>query len=945
MGISAPPTEAVFGDEFGDACDNCLAVSNPDQFDNDDDGAGAACDCNDNDPLNLPGGEEICDNNDNNCDGRVDEDLVSDCGTGVCQGTMACAAGSWSDCTSFGDDAGTCALCDVNGNPAYDETQSNECSPTTCPEDGCGVDNCGTYIFGDYPDNVPNQCSAIYTCTQRTCSGTAACETDADGDGYCVSCGDCDDNDASRFLGNPEVCDRKDNDCNGIIPDDETDDDDDGMTECEGDCDDAVASCTNDCTTQAYQDADGDHYGNSVVTHRACDAPAGYVSDNTDCDDSDSVKFPGNPEFCDRKDNNCDGAVDEHDQTAPSTTSNALVGWQNTDITVDLSAVDETGCDIQATYYCIDQTNECEPDTLGTTVTVTAEGTNYVRYLSIDMSGFGDGGDYSDYGNVEAVNSDIVNIDKTSPVITFTRTPANTNGWNNADVVVDFECTDELSGVNSCTPNTIISTEGVNQSLTGTVIDKAGNSATYDVIEISIDKTNPVTTDDYAFDSIWTNNDAYITLSSTDELSGVDFTKYCIDNTGACVLDTDYVSGTIDIATEGTSYLRYASTDKAENLEENKQAVVMLDKTSPIGSIEVSSADDSACGFWFQWWIDNGAVSWDIVHGCAKVSAVLDDPISGVKTYTIKLLDSNGNIVDEKTDEPITHNFESPEKTWKVVVEAYDNAGNYMTISRLLYEDDDQDVSILNPDGGAPDLFDMCPAEVSSVDANKDGCQDVLGANLESVSWCVDTYSGRAASSLNPISVLTAFGTTYNQGSKIWNNVESQLSPGLETDYAINVIDKQGTKKDEIHCAIDANTLQLSSGTILTYTKKDHTKLIYKLINEILKVKESYHTHELSDGSRINAHMHYDENKEMSELHLTYNNEDNKKTCEEQARLGKDNCKEVCGKDNNCNKGCDSGYKTAADNCRDKNQYSIKQEYSGYKTLSVYDIMKLVNYE
>ena len=46
-------------------------------------------------------------------------------------------------------------------------------------------------------------------------------------------------------------------------------------------------------TERAYQDLDGDTFGNSGVSVEACDAPIGYVLDNTDCDD---IKLPYSPE-------------------------------------------------------------------------------------------------------------------------------------------------------------------------------------------------------------------------------------------------------------------------------------------------------------------------------------------------------------------------------------------------------------------------------------------------------------------------------------------------------------------------------------------------------------------------------------------------------------------------------------------------------------------------
>jgi hypothetical protein len=54
------------------------------------------------------------------------------------------------------------------------------------------------------------------------------------------------------------------------------------------DCDDNAASgasCHNTCST-FYQDGDADSHGNSSVSVSGCSGPAGYLGDNTDCDDT-----------------------------------------------------------------------------------------------------------------------------------------------------------------------------------------------------------------------------------------------------------------------------------------------------------------------------------------------------------------------------------------------------------------------------------------------------------------------------------------------------------------------------------------------------------------------------------------------------------------------------------------------------------------------------------
>ncbi|MCB9742536.1 MAG: FG-GAP repeat protein [Alphaproteobacteria bacterium] len=65
------------------------------------------------------------------------------------------------------------------------------------------------------------------------------------------------------------------------------------------------------CNVVWFLDADGDGFGDESQTSFECQAPAGYVDDASDCDDSDPAVNPDAPEVCNTVDDDCDGEVDE----------------------------------------------------------------------------------------------------------------------------------------------------------------------------------------------------------------------------------------------------------------------------------------------------------------------------------------------------------------------------------------------------------------------------------------------------------------------------------------------------------------------------------------------------------------------------------------------------------------------------------------------------------
>ena len=344
-----PGADEACDDPTDRNCDGSVGYADVDA-----DGTAACDDCDDTDATAHPGAAEFCDGADDDCDGDADEDAVD--------GTVLYAD---LDGDGYGDPDSSTRACDAEDGWITDFTDCDDGNPDihagateTC--DGVDQDCDGT------PDDNAADATTWYDDDDGDGFGgglgTLAC--DDPGDASSVD-GDCDDDDAAVNPDAVEVCNGVDDDCEGTTDGSDAADpttwyedrDSDGYgnadrssVSCDaptgwvatsGDCDDTwdgaspsvAETCDeadNDCdgsvdeddATDAptwYIDADADGYGDSGTSTVSCDAPSGYVSLPTDCDDTDATVSPGDFERCGGGDEDCDGDVDEDSAADAST--------------------------------------------------------------------------------------------------------------------------------------------------------------------------------------------------------------------------------------------------------------------------------------------------------------------------------------------------------------------------------------------------------------------------------------------------------------------------------------------------------------------------------------------------------------------------------------------------------------------------------------------------
>jgi hypothetical protein len=212
--------------------------------------------------------------------------------------------------------------------------------------------------------------------------------------------------------------------------------------------------------------------------------------------------------------------------------------------------------------------------------------------------------------------------------------------------------------------------------------DEAGNVEAANSQQIQVDTTAPsssISCGGSSCSSGWYNGSVVVTLSATDDSSGVSVIRYTTDGSDPTASSTAY---TAPFTVSTTTTVKYRASDNAGNVEATKSQLIQIDTTAPTSTIKCNGATCSTG--WYQASVTVALAATDTQSGVAAIRYTTDgsNPTASSTAYTAA--------------------FTVPATT-TVKYRAWDSAGNVEATKSQLIQIDTTNptVSITSPSNGA----------------------------------------------------------------------------------------------------------------------------------------------------------------------------------------------------------------------------------------------------
>lgn len=194
--------------------------------------------------------------------------------------------------------------------------------------------------------------------------------------------------------------------------------------------------------------------------------------------------------------------------------------------------------------------------------------------------------------------------------------------------------------------------------------NRNGNIYVYTYLSKPKDTIPPITTDD--IDGQWHNSSITVTLTATDDNSGIAATYYTVD--GSMPTINSAKGNTITLSEDGAYTIKYFSVDNAGNIEDVKTATnqVKIDKTPP------STKDDSDG----RWHNSSVTVKLTALDNLAGVASTYHSVTSSTATWMESIISWLKSITGENITLQGENVSLSEEGIFDIYYYSIDNAGN-----------------------------------------------------------------------------------------------------------------------------------------------------------------------------------------------------------------------------------------------------------------------------